>query len=115
MEFRLWVFTQYGNVAVDLNQERFLQFAKALGVYRFVVRQFGSARTMPTVNRSGEKTLLISNREKAEIGRSLPGKVYFEPKYTVGERRYVTSHIRDAFTRTRVHKINKAGVGEPKT
>lgn len=81
-EFRLWLFTQYGNVAVELDRSKVTEIAKALGVARF----------------------LISNVPSHEGTAESPHEYRFKLKMTRGERTYLTRQINRYLTGIRSRK-----------
>jgi hypothetical protein len=90
MDFRLWFFSRYGDIAVDLDREKVRRIGVALGITR----------------------LLISNTLSHGVTWRSPYQFNFKPRLSKGERSYFTRQYNVAFVRPRKRKrINNTPSG----
>src|SRR5712692_1403343 len=70
-DFRLWIFSKYGNVGIDLDRDWARHLIKAIAIHR----------------------VLISNVPSHEDTFRAPSNVHFYPRFTEGERAYLTRQV----------------------
>jgi hypothetical protein len=106
-EFRLWLFTEYGNVGVDLNASKASEIMKALSISKLLISNVPGTvkRRSESVTRASHLTVK-SEKSDREMWIS-PSVSRPAVRYTRGERAYLTRQVNKYLMRKRKANVDK--------